>query len=112
MNEFALAWTIYAIAGLGVVAGIWVLTARFWPLPRDMLRMLVVVALAVPAGVVGYPGHYAPAVLVAVFEGVFQSHGDPVPAMATLASALAVGTAVVLLLALVRRWLHGVGRGR
>lgn len=109
MNEFALAWTIYALASVGVVTGWWVLTARLWPLIRDLLRMLVIVLLAVPAEVVGYDGHYAPAALVALFEAAFQTNGDPVPALATLASALAVGLVVVLLLAAMRAWLRRIG---
>ena len=54
--------------------------------------------MATPAPVEGYPGQFAPAVLVGVFESVFQEEGNPAPAFAALATGAVIAVFVTLVL--------------
>ncbi len=104
MDEFTIGWIVYGLAGAVTFAGCWYLTRRWPAFLRDLARVVVIVLLAVPAPVVGFPGHFAPAVVVAAFEGIFQPSGEPATALAALATGLLAGSALVLVLTLARRF--------
>lgn len=104
--EAIYAWVAVALAGLGVLAGIFVLTrsiATAWL--RSLLRCLAAVWLLVPAQIQVVEGEYAPAFIVAVFEGAFRADGNPRPALMTLA----LGSVLVIVVFLLRA---GLGRFR
>ncbi len=87
-------WIVVAVAAAGVLLGVIMLT-RFirYGWLRWMLRALVAVWLIVPSPIQVVEGHYAPAFVVAIFEGVFNRDGNPMPAL----TALGLSTAVVVI---------------
>jgi hypothetical protein len=87
-----IAWIVVGAAGLATLAGVFVLT-RFIGLLwlRSLVRCLAAVWLLIPAKIQEVPGYYAPAYIVAIFEGMFRREGDPGPAIV----ALMAGTLVV-----------------
>lgn len=91
------------VLGLAVLAaaGTYGLIHRFerrWL--RLLLCLLVFVWLIVPAPVPNFPGSYAPAFVVLIFEGLFQSGGDILPATLVLSGATVL--AIVIVVALTR----------
>jgi len=106
--EATYAWVAVALAGLGVLAGIFVLTRTItsaWL--RSLLRCLAAVWLLVPAKIQVVEGEYAPAFIVALFEGFFRAEGNPRPALMALALASLLVVIVFLL-----RGVVGLIRGR
>ena len=90
--ETTVAWIVVAAAGLGTLAGIFVLTRRIgnaWL--RSLLRCLAAVWLLLPWNIQVVEGEYAPAFIVALFEGVFRADGNPRPALMVLALASLLG---------------------
>lgn len=97
------AWIVVALAGLGTLAGLFVLTRRIpQPWLRSLVRCLAAVWLLLPAKIQIVPGYYAPAYIVLIFEGVFRAGGDPRPAL----TVLIMGTLVVVALFLGRAAWH------
>lgn len=93
--ETLIAWGVVLAAGFGALLGVFILTRRIRTLwLRSLLRCLAAVWMMVPWSIQVQEGHYAPAFVVAVFEGVFRADGNPKPALAVLVAA----TAVVLLI--------------
>jgi hypothetical protein len=102
--EYVVAWVIVAVAGLGTLAGIFVLTrsvGNAWR--RALLRCLAAVLLLVPWQIQVVEGKYAPAFIVAVFEGLFRTGGNPRPALMVLGMASLLVVAVFLIVAVTRR---------
>jgi hypothetical protein len=91
------AWSVVLIAGLATLACIFILTRRI-PSPwwRTLLRCLAAVWLLIPAPIQVVQGYYAPAFIVALFEGLFRTGGNPAPALRLL--VIASLTVVVVLL--------------
>ncbi len=85
MMEYGMAWMVVTGAGLLALA-FWLLITRNIrnAFVRTLLRCLAAVWMLLPAPVPNYPGHYAPAYVVALFESVFQSEGEPNTAFAIL----------------------------
>ncbi len=99
-----LAWGVVALAGLGTLAGVFVLTRAIgnaWL--RSLLRCLAAVWLMLPWRIEVVAGHYAPAFIVALFEGVFRADGDPRPALIALALASLFVVALFLTIGALRR---------
>ncbi|MFP6814235.1 MAG: hypothetical protein VB949_00985 [Pseudomonadales bacterium] len=71
---------------------------------RALACGLILVLLLTPAPVPGYPLNYAPAFVVAVFEGVLKSDGTPGVALRLLGVATVTITVLVLGASGVRRW--------
>ena len=97
------AWGVVALAGLGTLAGVFVLTRAIhtaWL--RSLLRCLAAVWLMVPSKIQVVDSEYAPAFIVALFEGVFRADGNPRPALAALAIASLVVIALFLVLGVIR----------
>src|SRR5262245_34041259 len=96
------AWVVVAIAGLGALAGVFVLTRAIrtaWL--RSLLRCLAAVWLMLPSKIQVVDSEYAPAFIVALFEGVFRADGNPRPALMALAMASLVVMAIFLLIGVV-----------
>jgi hypothetical protein len=102
--ETTVAWIVVALAGLGALAGIFVLT-RFISNPwlRSLLRCLAAVWLLLPWNIQVVQNEYAPAFIVALFEGVFRADGNPRPALMVLALASLVVLIVFLVVGAVQR---------
>ena len=96
MNYLA-AWLVAFTAGLLGLIGLIFLTRPIqtqWL--KDLLCWLPPALLLVPAPVPGFVGHYAPAFIVLVFEGLFQANGQAITALVILLlTALLVGAFVV-----------------
>jgi hypothetical protein len=102
--ESVYAWGVVALAGLGTLAGVFVLTRRIKsPSLRSLLRCLAAIWLMLPWKIQAVEGEYAPAFIVALFEGVFRAGGNPRPALIVLGIASAFVVLLFALLALVRR---------
>lgn len=96
--EYLTAWVIVGVAGLGALAGVFVLSRQIpWPLLRTIVRCLAAVFLLVPAPIGVLEGFYAPAFVVLVFEGLFRAGGSAEPALTML--GVAAGIAMVLVIA-------------
>ncbi len=76
--DYMNAWIIAAVAGIACLGFFFLLTRRIGSLYlRILLRCLGAAWILLPASVPNYPGHFAPAFVVWIFEGVLQSEGDP-----------------------------------
>ena len=105
MSGYALAWAIITGAGIACLVFVGLLLRHsvrpllLWP----ALALLAAVML-VPAPHPGADGTWAPAFLVALFEGLFQTDGKPTTALRLLLagclSALALSGGVCGLIAL------------
>jgi len=106
--DMMIAWTVVFAAGLATLACVFVLTRRI-PSPwlRTLLRCLAAVWLLMPARIEVVPGYYAPAFIVALFEGLFRTGGDPTPALLLL-----TGTSLVVVLVLLAMQVTSARRGR
>jgi len=96
-SEMFIAWIVVGVAGLATLAGVFVLT-RFIGLLwlRSLFRCLAIVWLLIPAKIQVVSGYYAPAFIVAIFEGVFRREGDPGPAIVSLTAGTLVVAALFL----------------
>ncbi len=102
--DYLIAWGLVVSAGLATLAGIFLLTRTIpWAWLRSLVRCLFAVWLLIPAEIVAVDGYYAPAFVVAVFEGFFRSNGDPGPALSMLAWASALVLVLFLIVILVQR---------
>jgi len=106
MAAYAWAWIIVVVAAPLAVFSLHRAT-RGLPLGgfRHALYVLIAVLLVLPAPLPGYPGHYAPASLVFLFEAAFQSSGSP------RAAALILGGGSILVLVTLLVWV-GIQRRR
>jgi hypothetical protein len=98
------AWLIVAVAGLATLAGIFVLSRAIeqaWL--RTLLRCLATVWLLLPAQIQVVDGKFAPAFIVAIFEGLFRAEGNPWPALTALGVASLLVVVVLLVAAVLRR---------
>ncbi len=102
--ETTFAWGVVALAGLGTLAGIFVLTRSIgnaWL--RSLLRCLAAVWLMLPWKIQVVDGDFAPAWIVALFEGVFRADGNARPALTVLALATLVVVILFLVVGAVQR---------
>src|SRR5690349_9448618 len=84
--EYSVAWGVVVAAGIGVLIGVFALTRSLdtgWL--RWLIRCLVAVWLLVPWKIQVVDGYYAPAFIVALFEGIFRADGNPRPPLVLLA---------------------------
>ena len=102
------AWGVVALAGLGALAGVFVLTRVIaTPWLRSLLRCLAAIWLMLPSKIQVVENEYAPAYIVALFEGLFRADGDPRPALVELAIASLIVIALFLVLGVVQRLRRG-----
>ncbi|HEY5644462.1 MAG TPA: hypothetical protein VIS76_00845 [Pseudomonadales bacterium] len=97
--SYAIAWIAAGGAGLIGALCVWMLTRSShggaW---QHLLWVLPPVLMLVPAPVPHYPGNFAPAFVVAVFESLFVAEGQPRPALVILAVSAVAATVVTVLL--------------
>lgn len=97
--SYTIAWIIAAAAGMVGTLGLFVLTRRLGTgVVRNVLCLLPLVLLLVPAPVPAFPEHFAPAFVVAIFESAFVADGHPRAALVILAVALVGATLAIALL--------------
>jgi hypothetical protein len=102
--DVLVAWGAVVLAGLGALAGVFVLSRRIKnDLVRSIVRCLAAVWLLLPWSIQVVPGHYAPAFLVALFEGLFRAEGSARAPLMGLGLASAVVLLLLLIVSLVRR---------
>ncbi len=99
-------WTAIVAGGAGAVAGLYM--ALDGLLAREIRlggAFVLLCLLVTPAPVPDYAGSYAPALIVLIFEGVFQLDGDAGTALKILLAVVAVAVGLALLMVLGwRRW--------
>jgi len=103
--ETTLAWIVVGVAGLGTLVGLFLLTrwiTNAWL--RWLLLSLCAVWLLLPWNIQVVEGQYAPAFIVALFEGVFRTDGNPRPALTILALASLLVIIVFLVVGVVLRF--------
>src|SRR4051794_40219508 len=96
--EATVAWSVVLVAGIGALIGVFALTRHLettWV--RWLVRTLAAVWLLLPWKIQVVEDNYAPAFIVALFEGVFRVQGNPRPPLMVLALA----TLLVLIVFLV-----------
>ena len=98
MSEFWLAWTVFALAGIGAATGLH-MALRSWRRTRYLLPLLVAVWALLPWRIGQDSEHFAPAFIVLLFRGLFEPEGEPwsVAAGLLLASAIALTLYFVVL---------------
>ena len=102
--DVLVAWIVVALAGLGALAGVFVLSRRVEnELVRSIVRCLAAVWLLLPWSVQVVPGQYAPAFVVALFEGLFRAEGSARAPLMGLGLASALVLAVLLVVSFTRR---------
>lgn len=91
---YLIAWTVIVVTGVIGAVGLFYLTRELNPPGLQLLiRILIPVWLLLPAPVPNFPGNYAPAFLIAIFEGLLQVDGQPAQSLRLL---LFASTAVML----------------
>jgi hypothetical protein len=92
-------WAAIVVGGMGAVAGLYMALGGLLARETRLAGAFVLLCLLVtPAPVPDYAGSYAPALIILVFEGIFQRDGDPFTAIRIL-----LGVALLVLLGW-RRW--------
>ena len=100
-------WIVAMVAAVACLGFFFLLTRRVYPqILRILLRCLGAVWLLLPAPVPMYPGYYAPAFVVLVFEGLLQAEGSPGLSLRIL------GFGSVAVVVLVTVWYFVFGRKR
>jgi hypothetical protein len=93
------AWLLVAAAaGLGGVGLVFLTRSIRTRWLKWLLRVLPPVLMLMPAPVPGFPGNYAPAFVVLVFEGLFQSEGSVAAALTILITATVLTVLLTVLL--------------
>ncbi len=88
-----IAWAVAAASALPIFIGVCALTRRRRGFARAWLRSLCLPLMLTPAPVPGFPGYFAPAYMVALFETLFQIDGQPAQSLKLLLAALLAATA-------------------
>ena len=97
--NYDFAWMVIIAAGLLGTGFLFYLTRGIGsPSLKWILRVLPMLLMAVPAPVPNYDGHLAPAFVVLIFEGLFQSEGQPATAGVILLVMLLAGIGIGILL--------------
>lgn len=101
MSGYTQAWLLILAMCLGGGLVLYRLVRGIpWLSLRWSIVLGTVMLLATPAPVPGYSGHFAPAIIVGVFEAFFQTDGDPTLAFILLGAGLAVAVIVSVIISL------------
>ncbi len=96
--EYAITWGAYLLGVLGVMLFWWRVTGFIpWPILRNVLRLIVIAPLLVPAPVTEGGLDWAPALFVLLFDVTLQEGVNPLRAVPFLVYGAVV--ALILLLA-------------
>ena len=93
MSEFWLAWTVFALAGIGAAMGLH-MALRPWRRLRYLPPLLIAVWALLPWRIAQDSEHFAPAFIVLLFRGLFEPDGESW----SVAAGLLLATAIVLVL--------------
>lgn len=97
-------WFVVVLLGALSAVGWYLLVRTFASVYVQALVPGIWLALMlVPAPVPEYSGHFAPAFVVLIFEGLFQSQGEPWMAFRLLLAGVCLAAAIVSLTFLVLR---------
>jgi hypothetical protein len=95
--DYLPAWIIIAVMAIvGSVCLVFLTRPMASSWFRTLLRVLPGMLLVAPAPVPGYPGVFAPAFVVLVFEGLFQSGGNALGAASILGATAILVTLIVV----------------
>jgi hypothetical protein len=104
--SYTIAWIVAGVAGVAGTLVLYVLTRGLRNgVLRNLLCLLPLILLLVPAPVPAFPDNFAPAFVVALFESIFVADGRPRAALVILAIAL-IGASLAI--ALLSRALTGI----
>jgi hypothetical protein len=101
-NDYLHAWAIYAGAAVGCLLGWFRITRWMWRWLREPLRVLAVVALAVPTVIDPAQDKYAPAVAVTALDLVFKVGNNAWRTLSELLMYAMIALVVYAVFALVR----------
>lgn len=109
-QDYLLAWSIYAIAGLGCLLVGWHITGWMWRWLREPLRVVMAVLLFAPTLVDPARDLYAPAIAITALDVLFKVGTNVWRAVTDLATFGMVAFVLYLLFAGLRwpleRWLR------
>lgn len=95
--EYLWGWVVCLLATLVVLVLGFRLSRHWRPVwLRDLVRMLAVTTLLVPAQAGSVGDYYAPAYIVLMFEAFLQDEGNPAVALTALTLAWGLGLLVLL----------------
>ena len=101
-NDYLHAWAIYAVAAVGCLLVWFRITRWMWRWLREPLRVLAVVALAVPTVIDPAQDKYAPAVAVTALDLVFKVGNNAWRTLSELLMYAMIALVVYAVFALVR----------
>lgn len=109
--SYSSVWLIIIATGCLAIVPVYMLIRRVMSgFLCALVCALILAVLLTPAPVPEHPQSYAPAFIVAVFEGVFQARGNPAVALRLLLAGITVAIALVVLGAIgLRRWKRRAG---
>ena len=94
MGGYVLAWCLVVLAGIAGLFGAWQLLQTLAVSLRAAVLAALFVFFVVPAPVPRFEGEYAPAFVVAIFEFLFQTDGEPQTAAGILLLSVAAAALV------------------
>lgn len=94
MDGYVLAWCLVVLAGVAGLFGAWRLLQTLSGSFRAAVLAALFVFFIVPAPVPRYAGEYAPAFVVAIFEFLFQTDGEPQTAAGILLFSMAAAALI------------------
>jgi hypothetical protein len=101
-NDYLLAWSAYAVAGLGCLLVWCLMTDWMWRWLREPLRLVVAVLLFTPTVVDPGKDFMAPAIAIAAMDLLLKVGDNAWRALADLSSYMLVAFAVYLVLVVIR----------
>jgi hypothetical protein len=101
-NDYLLAWSAYAVAGLGCLLVWCLMTDWMWRWLREPLRLVVAVLLFTPTVVDPGKEFLAPAIAIAAMDLLLDVGDNAWRAVADLSSYMLVAFVVYLVLVLIR----------
>lgn len=100
-------WLVVVLMAALSAAGWYLLVRGFTSAyGRALVPAVWLALMLVPAPVPGFPGNYAPAFVVLIFEGLFQAAGEPWIAFRLLVAGVCVAVAAVSLTFVILRRRH------
>ena len=91
MSGYTIAWLVITLCTAGGLVGLALLSRRYrWNWAKILILAGLAAFFVTPAPVPGYDGHLAPAFVVMVFEGFFQTDGAPAVSLRMLLLSITI----------------------
>lgn len=107
--SYASAWIVIAVTVPVCLFGLYMILRQLTD--SEYLRVLccglILAIVATPAPIPGFPQHYAPAFIVAIFEGILQDDGAPGVALRLLLAGSVALVGLITVFAIAWRHWHG-----